>query len=48
MKIHYEDEYRSLRKIAGDAVYHQDPSDLLRADQFLSLHAQRLLRPTIS
>jgi lactate dehydrogenase-like 2-hydroxyacid dehydrogenase len=25
--------------IAGDAVYHQNPSDLLRVSQFLSLHA---------
>jgi lactate dehydrogenase-like 2-hydroxyacid dehydrogenase len=28
-----------MAELAGDAVYHEDPSDLLRASQFLSLHA---------
>jgi lactate dehydrogenase-like 2-hydroxyacid dehydrogenase len=39
MKIHYYDTSALPAEIAGDAVYHKDPSDLLRASQFLSLHA---------
>ncbi len=39
MKIHYYDTTELPAEIAGDAVYHDDPSDLLRASQFLSLHA---------
>src|SRR6266581_42088 len=39
MKIHYYDTKELPAEIAGDCVYHQDPSDLLRASQFLSLHA---------
>src|ERR1700680_3570665 len=39
MKIHYYDTQELPAEIAGDAVYHKDPSDLLRASQFLSLHA---------
>jgi lactate dehydrogenase-like 2-hydroxyacid dehydrogenase len=39
MKIHYHDRSELPPEIAGDAVYHKDPSDLLRASQFLSLHA---------
>jgi lactate dehydrogenase-like 2-hydroxyacid dehydrogenase len=39
MKIHYYDTKELPAQIAGDAVYHKDPSDLLRASQFLSLHA---------
>ena len=39
MKIHYHDRSELPPEIEGDAVYHQDPSDLLRASQFLSLHA---------
>jgi lactate dehydrogenase-like 2-hydroxyacid dehydrogenase len=39
MKIHYCDASELPAEIAGDAVYHEDPSDLLRASQFLSLHA---------
>src|SRR5271163_1853115 len=39
MKIHYHDRSELPAEIAGDAVYHEDPSDLLRASQFLSLHA---------
>jgi lactate dehydrogenase-like 2-hydroxyacid dehydrogenase len=39
MKIHYYDTSELPAEIAGDAVYHKDPSDLLRASQFLSLHA---------
>src|SRR6266478_3872864 len=39
MKIHYYDTKELPEEIAGDAVYHKDPSDLLRASQFLSLHA---------
>ena len=39
MKIHYYDSSELPAEIAGDAVYHDDPSDLLRVSQFLSLHA---------
>jgi lactate dehydrogenase-like 2-hydroxyacid dehydrogenase len=39
MKIHYSNASKLSAEIAGDAVYHEDPSDLLRASQFLSLHA---------
>jgi len=39
MKIHYCDASELPAEIAGDAVYHEDPSDLLRASHFLSLHA---------
>ena len=39
MKIHYYDTSELPAEIAGDAIYHDDPSDLLRVSQFLSLHA---------
>jgi len=39
MTIHYHDSSELPAEIAGDAVYHEDPSDLLRVSQFLSLHA---------
>jgi lactate dehydrogenase-like 2-hydroxyacid dehydrogenase len=39
MKIHYSNASKLPAEIAGDAVYHEDPLDLLRASQFLSLHA---------
>jgi lactate dehydrogenase-like 2-hydroxyacid dehydrogenase len=39
MKIHYHDRSELPAELAGDAVYHKDPPDLLRASQFLSLHA---------
>jgi lactate dehydrogenase-like 2-hydroxyacid dehydrogenase len=39
MKIHYSNTSELPAEIAGDAVYHKDPADLLRASQFLSLHA---------
>jgi lactate dehydrogenase-like 2-hydroxyacid dehydrogenase len=39
MKIHYSNASKLPAEIPGDAVYHNDPSDLLRASQFLSLHA---------
>jgi lactate dehydrogenase-like 2-hydroxyacid dehydrogenase len=39
MKIHYCNGSKLPVEIAGDAVYHRDPSDLLRVSQFLSLHA---------
>jgi lactate dehydrogenase-like 2-hydroxyacid dehydrogenase len=39
MKIHYSNASELSKEIAGDAVYHENPSDLLRASQFLSLHA---------
>src|SRR5882724_810955 len=39
MKIHYYDTSELPAEIAGDAVFHENPSDLLRASQFLSLNA---------
>ena len=39
MKIHYSNASKLPEDIAGDAVYHEDPLDLLRVSQFLSLHA---------
>jgi lactate dehydrogenase-like 2-hydroxyacid dehydrogenase len=39
MKIHYSNASQLPAEIAGDAVYHEDPSDLLRSSQFLTLHA---------
>jgi lactate dehydrogenase-like 2-hydroxyacid dehydrogenase len=39
MKIHYSNSSELAAEIAGDAVYHKDPLDLLRVSQFLSLHA---------
>jgi lactate dehydrogenase-like 2-hydroxyacid dehydrogenase len=39
MKIHYSNASPLPAEIAGDAIYHQDPSNLLRVSQFLSLHA---------
>src|ERR1700723_3516302 len=39
MKIHYSNGSKLPAEIEGDAVYHEDPSDLLRVSQFLSLHA---------
>jgi len=39
MKIHYSNASELSAEIVGDAIYHEDPSDLLRASEFLSLHA---------
>src|SRR5271163_1770475 len=39
MKIHYYNPSALPAELAGDAVYHKDPLDLLRVSQFLSLHA---------
>src|SRR5712672_906580 len=39
MRIHYCDASKLPTEIAGDAVYHENPSDLLRVSQFLSLNA---------
>jgi lactate dehydrogenase-like 2-hydroxyacid dehydrogenase len=39
MKIHYSNGSKLHAEIAGDAVYHEDPSDLLLVSQLLSLHA---------
>jgi lactate dehydrogenase-like 2-hydroxyacid dehydrogenase len=39
MKIHYSDESKLPPNLEGDAVYHEDPHELLRLSQFLSLHA---------
>ena len=39
MKVHYSNSSELPAEIAGDAVYHKNPADLLRVSQFLSLHA---------
>jgi lactate dehydrogenase-like 2-hydroxyacid dehydrogenase len=39
MKIHYSNRNRLPDTLAGDAVFHESPQDLLRVSQFLSLHA---------
>jgi lactate dehydrogenase-like 2-hydroxyacid dehydrogenase len=39
MKIHYSNNAKRLPNLEGDAIYHEDPHELLRASQFLTLHA---------
>jgi lactate dehydrogenase-like 2-hydroxyacid dehydrogenase len=39
MKIHYYNRNPLPQSLAGDAVFHESPEDLLRVSQFLSLHA---------
>jgi lactate dehydrogenase-like 2-hydroxyacid dehydrogenase len=39
MKIHYSNRQALALELAGDAVFHKSPLDLLRASEFLSLHA---------
>lgn len=39
MKIHYSNRNPLPRELAGDAVFHASPQDLVRVSQFLSLHA---------
>ena len=39
MKIHYSNPLQLPEKTAGDAVFHADPTELLKVSQFLSLHA---------
>jgi lactate dehydrogenase-like 2-hydroxyacid dehydrogenase len=39
MKIHYSNGSKLPHNLEGDAIYHQDPHQLLRLSQFLSLHA---------
>lgn len=39
MKIHYSNRNPLPKELAGDAVFHDSPQDLLRVSQFLSLHA---------
>jgi lactate dehydrogenase-like 2-hydroxyacid dehydrogenase len=39
MKIHYCNRSPLPAELAGDAVFHESPLDLLRLSQFLSLHA---------
>lgn len=39
MKIHYFNPYRLPSEAEEDAVFHDDPYDLLRVSAFLSLHA---------
>ena len=42
MKIHYSNSSRLPRELEGDAIYHEDPNELLRVSQFLTLHAPEL------
>jgi len=39
MKIHYSNGSKLPQNLVGDAIYHEDPRELLRVSQFLSLHA---------
>jgi lactate dehydrogenase-like 2-hydroxyacid dehydrogenase len=39
MKIHYSNRQAVAQELAGDAVFHKSPLDLLRVSEFLSLHA---------
>jgi lactate dehydrogenase-like 2-hydroxyacid dehydrogenase len=39
MKIHYSNGSKLPPNQEGDAIYHEDPHELLRVSQFLSLHA---------
>ena len=39
MKIHYSNGSKLPQNLEGDAIYHEDPRELLRVSQFLSLHA---------
>jgi lactate dehydrogenase-like 2-hydroxyacid dehydrogenase len=39
MEIHYSDRHQLPDDVAQGAVFHQDPRDLLRVSEFLSLHA---------
>jgi lactate dehydrogenase-like 2-hydroxyacid dehydrogenase len=39
MKIHYSNRSPLPAEVAGDAVFHESPEELLRVSQFLSLHA---------
>jgi lactate dehydrogenase-like 2-hydroxyacid dehydrogenase len=39
MKIHYSNRSVLPKELAGHAVFHKDPLDLLRVSEFLSLHA---------
>jgi lactate dehydrogenase-like 2-hydroxyacid dehydrogenase len=39
MRIHYSNIHEVPEETAREAIFHPDPSDLLRVSQFLSLHA---------
>ena len=39
MKIHYSDPHELTEEMAGGAVFHADPIELLKVSQFLTLHA---------
>jgi lactate dehydrogenase-like 2-hydroxyacid dehydrogenase len=39
MNIHYSNASKLPSDLEGDAIYHEDPHELLRVSQFLSLHA---------
>ena len=39
MNIHYSNSSKLPPDLEGEAIYHEDPNELLRVGQFLSLHA---------
>jgi lactate dehydrogenase-like 2-hydroxyacid dehydrogenase len=39
MKIHYHEPHRLSAELEGDAIFHDDPYDLLKVSAFLSLNA---------
>jgi lactate dehydrogenase-like 2-hydroxyacid dehydrogenase len=39
MKIHYHDPHRLSAEVEGDAIFHDDPYDLLKVSAFLSINA---------
>ena len=39
MKVHYSNPHQLPEKTVGDAVFHAEPTELLKVSQFLSLHA---------
>jgi lactate dehydrogenase-like 2-hydroxyacid dehydrogenase len=39
MKIHYHEPHRLSAEVEGDAIFHDEPYDLLRVSAFLSLNA---------
>jgi lactate dehydrogenase-like 2-hydroxyacid dehydrogenase len=39
MEIHYHDPHRLSAEVEGDAIFHDEPYDLLKVSDFLSLNA---------
>ena len=44
MSIHYSNPHQLPEESAGDAVFHADPAELMKASQFLSLNAPETAR----